>query len=158
MHGAWRLGRQQASKVGGGSEPGPFLQGRKSGSVAGPVQNLENHDSRVRACRCVCGRLLRQPLSGMYKAKERDLSFTLAILPGAFGFELGQNEAMSAARISGAGPRPGSEAAALKSPRGERSKSGHFAPKRSDGPMTLPKQRVCSGPSGWPVHATPTGI
>ena len=110
MHGAWRLGRQQASKVGGGSEPGPFLQGRKSGSVAGPVQNLENHDSRVRACRCVCGRLLRQSLSGMYKAKERDLSFTLAVLPGAFGFELGQNVAMSAALISGAGPHPGPEA------------------------------------------------
>jgi hypothetical protein len=58
----------------------------------------------------VCGRLLRQSPIGMYKAKERDLSFTLAVLPGAFGFELGQNEAMSAARISGAGPHPGPEA------------------------------------------------
>lgn len=58
----------------------------------------------------MCGRLLRQSPIGMYKAKERDLSFTLAVLPGAFGFELGQNEAMSAARISGAGPHPGPEA------------------------------------------------
>ena len=55
----------------------------------------------------------------------------------------------------GVGPRPGPEAAALKSPRGERSKSGHFAAKRTDDPAEGPKQRVCSGPSGWPVHATP---
>ncbi len=32
------------------------------------------------------------------------------------------------------GPRPGPEAAALKSPRGERSKSGHLAAKRTDDP------------------------
>lgn len=92
--------------------PGRFFKGanRAVWQARDLVHNLENHDSRVRACRCVCGRLLRQSLIGMYKAKERDLSFTLAVLPGAFGFELGQNVAMSAALISGAGPHPGPEA------------------------------------------------